>query len=309
MIAIFRTPKTPWPLWAIATGAYCAGPFLDSAYYQIMAANGAYPSNADSIGIPIAFNFAGSLLLLPVVALILWWVLSRYPGATALWAWHRERPVASVTWTVVWLLTLLGSLRSVRSDCRVGMWFALPFDCISMYFFACCRAILVVRPPAKIPPRLSDNREVSMVRPAESSVCAGLLPCAPARPTMKDACAITGGAIAFTALVLALRLIPPAPIKPDDSRVPAFLRQLALYSLEYARQHDDHYPPRIEDALAYLGNDDARLSRFVRNNSIIYTPPTTKEDDTPTNHVLFRYEGQNCILECPTKGDVRTILK
>ena len=76
-------------------------PFAETRFYQHELERGAYPTDADSIGIPIAASVFGWLLLTPLIAWIVWWLVWRGSPARFSWlAFDRGRMTWSIAWTI-----------------------------------------------------------------------------------------------------------------------------------------------------------------------------------------------------------------
>ncbi|SRR6266404_1566890 len=90
---------------------WIANPFVEAMYYKTELGRGAYPPNADSIAIPIARFVLSWLLLTPLVAWTVWWVLRRAPGRFSWLAFDHGRRVWSATWSVAFGLFALSELQ------------------------------------------------------------------------------------------------------------------------------------------------------------------------------------------------------
>jgi hypothetical protein len=138
-----HTPKAKRTVWLLALISLLAEPFVEYVYYRTNLRRGAYPANADSIGIPI-FQFAfGWVVTLPFVLAFIWFALRDYPGSVSFVAWNSARPVWSAAWSII--LSLLAASYA---------WFALqsamrgfPLDVaaalLSTYLMLCFRSSII----------------------------------------------------------------------------------------------------------------------------------------------------------------------
>ena len=105
MIQVVRTPRSKWLLLLGLFLAYCATPLAVASYYSTELRRGAYPVEADSIGIPIFQSVVLLLTITPVVVIGAWMPVRNYRPSASLWAWAPSRPLAATLWT-----TFLGAL-------------------------------------------------------------------------------------------------------------------------------------------------------------------------------------------------------
>ena len=95
------TPRSKWPVIAGAFALYAATPVVEYVYYSTELARGSYPTNADSIGIPLFQTCVGLAIAAPFFLVLLWASTRRYVAASPLTAWTSEAPICSVLWTVI----------------------------------------------------------------------------------------------------------------------------------------------------------------------------------------------------------------
>jgi hypothetical protein len=87
-------------------------PIVVAVFFRRELFRGAYPTDADSIGIPI-FGFAIIwALLTPLVAWIVWRGLRQAPEHSSLLAFDRMRPVAATAWSVGFAIMILEEFQS-----------------------------------------------------------------------------------------------------------------------------------------------------------------------------------------------------
>ncbi|MBK7999553.1 MAG: hypothetical protein IPK15_12775 [Verrucomicrobia bacterium] len=87
-----KTPKRKWVVWLLAVGNLLAMPLVEEVYYETNLRRGAYPPEADSIGIPIMQFIAGWVVTLPVFLALIWFGFGEYPGAVSFVAFNKKRP-------------------------------------------------------------------------------------------------------------------------------------------------------------------------------------------------------------------------
>ncbi len=80
---------------------FLTAPAVVARYYYVQLHRGTFPSDGDSIGIPI-FGFIILLLVTaPMTWGFVWLCVRRYPGAVPLGAWNPQRPLWALGWTIV----------------------------------------------------------------------------------------------------------------------------------------------------------------------------------------------------------------
>jgi hypothetical protein len=99
MIYVVRTPRSRWSLLLGLLLAYCATPLAVASYYSTELRRGAYPVEADSIGIPIYQSVFVLLTMIPVVFIAGWMAVRNYRPSAVLWAWAPSRPLAAAFWS------------------------------------------------------------------------------------------------------------------------------------------------------------------------------------------------------------------
>ena len=127
----------------LALVSLLAQPAVETVYYRTSLGRGMYPTNADSVAIPITQFLAAWLIALPVLVAFIWFALREYPGRISFLAFNANRPVWSTVWSV--LLGLgAGSflLFAIQSALRL-----YPLDVVdallSTYLLLCFRSSLV----------------------------------------------------------------------------------------------------------------------------------------------------------------------
>ena len=138
--AMWRTPQRVHGPLLLGLVLYTAAPLLDAQYYSTMLRRGAYPPNADSIGIPIAFSFAAGLLFAPVFLGLLWVALRRYVPGTPLGVWRRDRMIVSWAASVGCLAVGALAVESAIYMAAQGFWLYALHGVGVVYFLAIARA-------------------------------------------------------------------------------------------------------------------------------------------------------------------------
>jgi hypothetical protein len=116
MIHVVRTPRSKWSLLLGLLLAYCATPLAVASYYLTELRRGAYPVEADSIGIPIFQSVVVLLTMTPLVFIAGWMAVRNYRSSAVLWAWAPSRPVAAALWT-----TFLGAVALAQGVMALGL--------------------------------------------------------------------------------------------------------------------------------------------------------------------------------------------
>jgi hypothetical protein len=96
-----RTPRSRTIVLLAAAVLFLTAPAVVARYYYVELGRGLFPSDADSIGIPI-FGFTILLLVTaPITWGFVWLCVRRYPGGVSLAAWNPLRPLWALGWTIV----------------------------------------------------------------------------------------------------------------------------------------------------------------------------------------------------------------
>ncbi len=89
-----------------------SAPLVETRYYWSALARGDPRLTPESIADTMETFVLGLRLLAPLIVLICWVCLRRYPGAVPLAAWNRRRP----WWSWAWTLLLGGGVLIIASD-------------------------------------------------------------------------------------------------------------------------------------------------------------------------------------------------
>src|SRR4030095_5993529 len=140
---MLHTPKRKVVLWVLALVSLMAEPVVEAVYYRTSLGRGMFPTNADSIAIPIAQFFVGWLVTLPLVLAFIWFALREYPGSVSFFTFNANRPIWSTVWSaLLGLVAASFSLFAIQSALRL-----YPLDVVdsllSTYLVLCFRSSLV----------------------------------------------------------------------------------------------------------------------------------------------------------------------
>jgi hypothetical protein len=120
-------------------------PIFSISHYFWNDMAGAYPINADSIGIPIFREIISWIFLAPVALIGAFWALTRHFHPIPLLKWNEHRPIWSSIWTGVFALLLLVVLGDIPFNLR---WVNVPSllnDGLWIYIFLQLRALVVAK--------------------------------------------------------------------------------------------------------------------------------------------------------------------
>ncbi len=142
-MTILHTPKRKAILWVLALVSLLAQPAIETVYYRTSLERGMYPTNADSIGIPIAQFFMAWIVALPLLVTFIWFALREYPGKVSFLAFNVNRPIWSSVWSAL-LGLAAASFIVFAAQSAVRLY---PLDVVnavlSTYLLLCFRSSLV----------------------------------------------------------------------------------------------------------------------------------------------------------------------
>ncbi len=101
MASIFRTPRSRWSVLGFAGTLLIATPFVEALYYSSELRRGVYPTNGDSISIPLIQTCIGLAFVAPAFLAIAWLSTRRYVPGAPLLGWDNSRPLRSLLWTLL----------------------------------------------------------------------------------------------------------------------------------------------------------------------------------------------------------------
>jgi hypothetical protein len=140
---LIRTPKAKRTVWLLAVLSILAEPVVEVIYYKTNLHRGAYPSNADSIIIPIYQFIFGWVVTLPVMLGFVWFALRDYPGSVSFLAYNTARPVWSFLWSVVLLLLAASYVWFAGQSIMRGSPLDVAASLLSIYPLLCFRSSIV----------------------------------------------------------------------------------------------------------------------------------------------------------------------
>jgi hypothetical protein len=140
------TPPKAWQLAAFALALYASAPVFAIAYYGEMLRKGAYPPEADSIGIPIYDDTRLAVFFAPVFYALVGLIIHRYPGSVPLLVWNRARPI----WSWVCSVLFGAAIATVATGLGDVWRWKLPLEFLSValwiWLLLFLRAAVVARP-------------------------------------------------------------------------------------------------------------------------------------------------------------------
>jgi hypothetical protein len=135
-------PRSRGIFWLVIAIWWLAAPFVEGVFYTEELRRGAYPTDADSISIPIIQHALGWLMVTPILAAVLVWASRPFPSTYSLF--HLNRKLVSLG-VISWAITALfvGSelwfvQRSVVSD----HWLDAVYSLASCYVALVVNALL-----------------------------------------------------------------------------------------------------------------------------------------------------------------------
>lgn len=146
-MGILKTPRSLWIVAGLAAFLYVTAPVVDAVFLYTQLGRGVYPTNADSIGIPMYVYSMALLVLSPVYVLFTYAALRRYVGGRSFLEFDTGQWLRSTVWALVygglsayslWEAGRFGLMRMPVSVIASVLW---------AYLFLCVRASLASRTP------------------------------------------------------------------------------------------------------------------------------------------------------------------
>ena len=142
---LLRTPpesrRVKWILALTIVGA----PVIVAAHFMTRLSRGDYPSEADSIGIPV---FGYGLFVFPLTLIILGFSLYCYTPGAFLFAWSQERFGRSLLWTLVSTFPVgYSSLLMILDGLEGRIYWTSAFFLLHAYCLLVLRASLLAYVP------------------------------------------------------------------------------------------------------------------------------------------------------------------
>ena len=155
---ILYTPSTAWSYIILFLSWWISWPFFMAYYFYDHLHRGDYPTNADSIGLPIGANLMAYVLLIPLVVVLLFRVKKRFRTKSKIWLLNYNRP-----FLIASLLLTFGSLASLNLILSVSLFYDRSYffavnSLLGFYLFLCLPSIFSQNrgsngiPPNGMPP-------------------------------------------------------------------------------------------------------------------------------------------------------------
>jgi hypothetical protein len=133
---LFVSPRSRRAVLILAWLLFLTAPLPVARFYYVKLGLGAYPADADSIGIPIFGFVVLWVATAPFTWGFVWLCVRRYPGRTSLAVWNRDRLLWSATWTLAFgaaaVVFVLGTPWPIAKDhpsliahVLLDLWFLL----------------------------------------------------------------------------------------------------------------------------------------------------------------------------------------
>jgi hypothetical protein len=124
---------------------YVSTPFVEAYNLYNSLLNGDFPSDADSIGIPIFGIFIICILLAPFILTFIIWALWKSPTTISLFGFNRKRPMWSFIWSLIFVfpffIFLFSAIGLLSQFCFVESMHAFLIAFLLLFY----RAIVVFR--------------------------------------------------------------------------------------------------------------------------------------------------------------------
>lgn len=147
-MGLLKTPRSLWIVAGLAALLYVVAPLENIVFLRTQLDRGAYPVNADSIGIPIYMFTTGFLILSPVYVLFAYAALRRYIGGVSLLAFDADRWLRSTFWTLIYGGLAAVAIYQVGYYIQLRMPVSVVVSALWAYLLLCVRASLAARRPA-----------------------------------------------------------------------------------------------------------------------------------------------------------------
>jgi hypothetical protein len=159
MLRLDRTPSQRKPLLVFAVSLIASQPVFIFLHYFWNELRGVYPSDADSIAIPIFYGWIAWVIWAPLVLAVVFWALRAYRGSSWLFKWNGNRPIWSVAWSLVFGVLIAESALCIPFDVRWLNMSSLLNDVLWIWFFLALRTLLVAKEgrPSRTDPSTSSG--------------------------------------------------------------------------------------------------------------------------------------------------------
>jgi len=139
---ILNTPCNFRTLAIYSILVFLGSPFVVAFHYFTRWQRGDYPSEADTIGIPI---LGYVLFYLPLFLIILCAGLRKYPGRVPVYAWNRKCPIWSIWWTLLFLILAYLSILMIAEGFQGHLFLTAIFFIIQLHVLLLLRSSAVSR--------------------------------------------------------------------------------------------------------------------------------------------------------------------
>lgn len=144
------TPVSRWTICVLCIIWYLLIPIADRVYYSIELRSHAYPTNADSIGIPIMQGQIAWQSLAPAYLALLVFAVATYTGGHSFLLYDRTRPIWSFFWSAPLLLLCVVQLGFALFGLRHLQLLDLTHNTLLVYLLLAIRSSLVTYSPKLI---------------------------------------------------------------------------------------------------------------------------------------------------------------
>lgn len=141
-----RAPR--WRAWCVGVALlalWLSRVLTTSEYYERTWKLGWYPSDGDSTGLAEAASFVFTVLWTPVVVLMLWLALRRFPARVRLLVWSDDCLGSSLLWTALCAVFCLFEVGSLIDAAQLGLPLGFAVECCWMGAWLFLRAALIRR--------------------------------------------------------------------------------------------------------------------------------------------------------------------
>jgi len=141
----YRRVLFAWGVGTFVLGLWWSRLFTVPEYFERTYELGWYPPEGDAIAIPIAGNAIVTLFVSPILILILWLILRRFPTRVRVLAWSNEHIGSSLLWTALCALLCYFEIGKLIEAARLAMPITGVTALLWLAVWILLRAILVSR--------------------------------------------------------------------------------------------------------------------------------------------------------------------
>jgi hypothetical protein len=140
---MLKTPEHKWTVGVLGLILIFTEPLVEEFFYRTALRQGRFPTNADTVAIPIHAFQTGWLYFLPFALLLLWLALRSYPEQKEFIWFRRERPIWSGAWSFFFGLLMLEktyfSIKSILVSQPLDFTESLAY----FYLYSCLRCSVI----------------------------------------------------------------------------------------------------------------------------------------------------------------------